>query len=223
MKQIADNPSLAMATTPRWTIRSLLLGILLTVCVYMLLPFLEMLSLQPDDTTMVRDISTINLPPPPPVKKRRVETKKPQTKRPKPQLQKMKQQVIPLQAALDMTMNVGDFAIPMNLAEPVIANVIENLVFDIADLDEPPHPLARLSPIYPTKARMRRIEGHVVLEFIVTPEGCTKDVNVVSSQPGTLFVDAAKAAVQRWRFQPGTKDGEVVAARVRQKVKFQLN
>jgi protein TonB len=70
---------------------------------------------------------------------------------------------------------------------------------------------------------MRKLEGWVVVEFVVGADGTTRDLTVVSSQPGELFTAAAERAIRRWRFAPGSKGGQAVAARVRQKVEFKLD
>jgi len=90
------------------------------------------------------------------------------------------------------------------------------------DMDQVPQPLARLEPAYPARARLRRQEGAVVLEFVVDSAGTTRDIEVVLSDPPGVFDAAAVGAVERWRFRPGVKDGRAVAVRVRQKMTFRL-
>jgi len=92
----------------------------------------------------------------------------------------------------------------------------------IEDMDQVPQPLARLEPVYPARARLRRQEGAVVLEFVVDGDGITRDIEVVQSEPPGVFDAAAAGAVERWRFRPGMKDGRAVAVRVRQKMTFKL-
>ncbi len=95
-------------------------------------------------------------------------------------------------------------------------------VFELAHLDQPPHPRRTPAPLYPPAARTRRVEGMVHLEFIVGAEGQVEEVRVIESHPGRLFVDAAVRAVERWRFHPGTRRGEAVPVRVRQRLDFRL-
>ncbi len=213
---------------PRWTWRSVLLAAAVAGGVYLLLPYLETLSAPPEKTVAVRSVTTTKLPPPaqPPqrVKKRAVETE-PQT--PKPEMQQLRRRLAPMQAAMDLGMAIGDvggdFSVDFGISADSLGEQVRQLVFEISDLDEPPRPLARLKPIYPPQARMRRIEGEVVVEFIVNAEGTARDIAVVSSRPGDIFTTAAVRAIERWRFTPGTKDGEAVATRVRQKVAFKLD
>jgi TonB family protein len=66
-------------------------------------------------------------------------------------------------------------------------------------------PLIAGEPQYPATARARRIEGHVDVEFTVTPEGTVEKPHVVASEPKGVFDAAALAAVARWRYaaEPG--------------------
>lgn len=62
-----------------------------------------------------------------------------------------------------------------------------------------------MDPIYPELARAARIEGVVILEAILDPEGRVRNVKVLRSIP---FLDeAAIAAVERWEYQPTRLNG----------------
>ena len=76
--------------------------------------------------------------------------------------------------------------------------------------------------MYPPHARQRGIEGFAELVFIVKADGSVADIRVARSEPGEVFVNAARAAARRWRFIPGRKDGSNVSARVRQLIRFRL-
>jgi len=213
---------------PRWTWRSVLLAAVVSMGVYLLLPYLETLSAPPEKAASVRAVTTAKLPPPPPAPprvKKRATDMKPQT--PRPEMQQLRPRLAPMQAAMDLSMAIGDvggdFSVDFGISANSLGEQVRQLVFEISDLDEPPRPLARLKPIYPPHARMRKIEGEVVVEFIVNAEGTARDIVVVSSRPGDIFTSAAVRAIERWRFTPGTKGGEAVATRVRQKVAFKLD
>lgn len=60
----------------------------------------------------------------------------------------------------------------------------------------------RGAPKYPPAAERSGIEGSVVVEFGLTPEGHTRDIKVVESTPPGVFDDAAVDAVRDWRFEP---------------------
>lgn len=211
---------------PRWTWRSAILAGAVSLGLYLLLPYLERLSAPPRQTLTLRTVATAKLPPPPPP--RRVEQKPAvdRPKPPKPELEEPRRRLTPMQAAMNLSMAIGevggDFGADFGIATAALDEQVQQLVFEIGDLDEPPRPLIRLDPIYPPQARMRRVEGNVVVEFVVASDGTVRDVVVVSSQPGDVFTSAAVRAIERWRFVPGSKGGEAVATRVRQRVEFKL-
>ncbi|MBT3376802.1 MAG: energy transducer TonB [Lentisphaerae bacterium] len=95
-------------------------------------------------------------------------------------------------------------------------------IFGVADLDRPPRPSLQVPPVYPYRARARNIEGHVDVGFTLTREGTVIDIEIVEAVPGETFVDAARRAVSRWRFEPGIRKGEPVAVRMQVKLRFKL-
>lgn len=214
--------------TPRWTWRSVVLAALVSAGIYLLLPYLETLSAPPAKTTSIRSVTTAKLPPPAPppprVAPHAADTQPPPLK---PELQPLRRRLAPLQASMDLSMAIGDvggdFGVDFGISAQSLGDQVKQLVFEIGELDEPPRPLARLDPIYPPQARMRKTEGVVVVEFVVAADGSVRDMVVVSSQPGDVFTSAAIRAIERWRFTPGTRGGEAVATRVRQKVDFKLD
>ena len=52
------------------------------------------------------------------------------------------------------------------------------------------------------RAQQDGVEGRVLVEFTVQPNGSVGAVRVVSAAPEKIFDDAALAAVKRWRFEP---------------------
>ncbi len=71
-------------------------------------------------------------------------------------------------------------------------------------------PLVRIEPDYPMQARQRGQEGWVVLEFTISTAGTVKDVEVVASEPGTVFDRAAVQAVRKWKYNPKVVGGKPV-------------
>lgn len=97
-----------------------------------------------------------------------------------------------------------------------------NVVMTEDVVDEPPRPVASTAPSYPARARNRGITGYVVLTLLVGADGGIRDMSVLESSPPGIFEDAAKSAVGDWRFEPGRYEGEPVAVRVRQTIRFEL-
>jgi protein TonB len=71
-------------------------------------------------------------------------------------------------------------------------------------------PLVRVDPQYPPKARQRRIEGWVEIEFTIGPAGTVENPKVIGAYPPTVFEQAALRAVRRWRYNPKVVDGVAV-------------
>lgn len=77
-------------------------------------------------------------------------------------------------------------------------------------------------PEYPALARKRSWEGRVLLAVEVAADGTARAVRVEAGSGHDLLDEAALRAVRRWRFQPGTRDGEPVAMQVLVPVHFIL-
>ena len=75
-------------------------------------------------------------------------------------------------------------------------------------------------PVFPPAAMAGRISGSVMVEATVQPDGKVGEVKVLEcSAPKVGFEQAAIDAVKKWRFEPGTRDGEPVPF----SLKFRLN
>ena len=79
----------------------------------------------------------------------------------------------------------------------------------------------RVEPEYPKKAFNRCVEGHVLVRFVITTEGTTKDIEVLSSRPENVFEKAAIAAVEKWLFEPRIINGVAVNREATQRLVFE--
>lgn len=86
-----------------------------------------------------------------------------------------------------------------------------------------PQLVREVRPIYTTAAMTARLQGRVMLECVVLPDGSVGRVKVVRSLDSNFGLDeeAIKAARQ-WRFRPGTRKGEPVAVVVNIELSFTL-
>lgn len=76
-------------------------------------------------------------------------------------------------------------------------------------------PIVAVAPEYPRRAASRGIEGFVTVRFTVTPNGSTKDVEVVNAvntdgDETSIFNRAAIRAAERFKFRPRVVDGDPV-------------
>ena len=82
--------------------------------------------------------------------------------------------------------------------------------------------VSRAEPDYTEPARKARVSGIVVVEAIIDKNGRVQQVKVVKDLPMGLSEQAAEA-VKRWRFKPGTLNGQPVATIFNLTVNFKLN
>jgi TonB family protein len=80
--------------------------------------------------------------------------------------------------------------------------------------------LHRVEPEYPENARQSKIQGPVVLDVQIGPNGGVQQMTVISGQP--LLAQAAKDAVQHWRFKPRVVDGRPAMMQTRITLNFRL-
>jgi protein TonB len=97
------------------------------------------------------------------------------------------------------------------------------MIFNATELDRPPRAVVRTPPVYPFKARQRRIEGTVQVRFLVRVDGTVDQIRIESADPPGVFEDAAREAIARWRFEPGQLAGETVASWVVMPIRFDLD
>ncbi|MGE5515190.1 MAG: energy transducer TonB [Bacteroidota bacterium] len=77
-------------------------------------------------------------------------------------------------------------------------------------------------PIYPVAARRAGREGRVVLLVKVTANGECAEATTAESSGVPALDEAAKTAVRRWRFVPGTQAGQKVETTLRVPITFWL-
>lgn len=97
---------------------------------------------------------------------------------------------------------------------------------DFGEVDQMPEILGGLQAImqdvkYPGVAAKSGIEGRVLVEFVVTKEGTTRDARVVEGLGAGLDEEALRA-VARARFTPAMKDGEAVPVKLALPFTFRL-
>jgi protein TonB len=84
-------------------------------------------------------------------------------------------------------------------------------------------PIVKVAPVYPMRALQRRVEGYVIVEFVVTSSGAVTDVKVVESS-APLFEQAAIEAAQKFRYKPRVVDGMAIeVSGVQNRITFKLD
>jgi len=86
---------------------------------------------------------------------------------------------------------------------------------------EPPKLLQEVKPDYTEDARLRRLEGEVLLEIVVRRDGSVGDLKVIRGLGGGLN-ERAVQAVRQWRFSPARRQATPVDVIVEVSVEFKL-
>jgi TonB family protein len=84
-----------------------------------------------------------------------------------------------------------------------------------------PEEIERVIPRYPSLARRAGVSGAVVIRGIVRRDGTIDDVEVIKDLPYGLG-DAAREAVEQWKFRPATYRGEPIDVYYTVTVNFRL-
>ncbi|MGA7754545.1 MAG: TonB family protein [Candidatus Sulfotelmatobacter sp.] len=82
------------------------------------------------------------------------------------------------------------------------------------------HLIHRVDPIYPAQARFQGLTGSVILEAAIGADGSVRNVKIVSGP--AMLADAAKSAVERWRYSAALLDGKPVETQKQITVVFRL-
>lgn len=78
------------------------------------------------------------------------------------------------------------------------------------DAPLPLHPLSQVYPEYPEEARLREMEGSVLLRYIIDKTGRVREVTVLRNAQSPLFDKSAVKAIRGWRFHPMLESGAPV-------------
>jgi TonB family protein len=84
-----------------------------------------------------------------------------------------------------------------------------------------PKPIYSPDPEFSEAARKAKYRGSMTLALTVSPEGTAKDVCILRGL-GMGLDEKAVEAVSRWKFKPGTENGQPVPVRIDVEVDFQL-
>lgn len=157
----------------------------------------------------------------------RIEPPRPQPLRPQPQARKNVAPPPVIAAAANTTVPAHFSVAPQ--PEPVAAPVVQAppapapapapavaARFDADYLQNP-------KPVYPPMSRRQGEEGKVVLRVRVSAQGLPLAVEVKQSSGFARLDEAARAAVERWRFVPARQGDEPVEAAVLVPLNFTLN
>jgi len=81
--------------------------------------------------------------------------------------------------------------------------------------------VTKVEPVYPEGARKAGMQGLVVLDAVIAPDGSVKRLRPLSGPD--LLVRSATEAVQSWKFEPYLSSGKAVEVETTIAVEFRLN
>jgi protein TonB len=129
---------------------------------------------------------------------------------------------VPELALLDSRQETGN-TIEVAVTEPEVRFLaeIDGVRFESSDGEY--LPMYKASPQYPVHALRRRLEGYVIVEFVVTASGAVRDVFVVESS-SPIFEQAAVEAALKFKYKPRVVDGlPIEVSGVQNRISFKLN
>jgi len=83
-------------------------------------------------------------------------------------------------------------------------------------------PLVRIAPQYPRQALRDGIEGVVVFEVTINPDGTVKSAKLLSAKPRGVFEGAAMNAIMKWKFKPKVIEGKGIESVGVQPIEFNM-
>ena len=84
----------------------------------------------------------------------------------------------------------------------------------------PPEKIRDVAPVYPAVAQSARVQGIVIIEAIIGPDGSVTETTILRSVP--LLDEAALTAVRQWQYTPTLLNGVPVAVIMTVTVNFTL-
>ena len=86
-----------------------------------------------------------------------------------------------------------------------------------------PRILREVKPAYTSEAMRAKVQGVVLLQCVVRPDGTVTDIQIVRSLDSVFGLDQeASKAARQWRFVPGTRMGQPVAVQITIELTFTL-
>jgi len=82
--------------------------------------------------------------------------------------------------------------------------------------------ITTVPPRYPRRASDRAITGWVIVEFTVTTDGATGEIEIQQSEPERIFNKVAIEAVGKWVFKPVVYRGRTINQRAAARLSFAL-
>lgn len=205
-------------------VMAIMLGVVVTCLLFGIIPFSHMIA-KPKSLVQLTSAKTIEAPPkednePPPPEP------EPEKKEEAPPELKLVDapQKISFSTELEFSPGTGGAleGYGEDIRKMASSESVRDDVVDVSDLEKRPEPISQVAPAYPAELRKAKVEGVVTLLFLVSEDGRVEDPRVEnSSRPE--FEKPALEAIRKWRFRPGTKDGQPVRTYQKLPMRFRIS
>jgi hypothetical protein len=202
----------------------IMLGLLMTVGIFMLLPFTQMISNLGRDRTQQIQVEIAIDPPPPPD----LDLDEPPPPPPPPPPPDVEPPPLRVSLdAIDASLNLGTGGAMGGIvafegfAQSADDTGADLSIFDIKDLDQVPRLLRPGALVHPAELKRARVGGRVVLMVIINERGNVKVEQVVEGKI-RAFVPNAITFAEGCLFEVPKKNGKSVSARYNWPIKFSI-
>ena len=123
----------------------------------------------------------------------------------------------------DLDLDLDDLAPPPPLEDLLeeVELVEEEEIVELWRVEKQPTPTKRVVPEYPDIARKANITGKVFVTALIGKDGKVEQIGKITGSD--VFHKAAKAAAQRWEFEPAMQNDKPVKVWVSLPFTFKLN
>lgn len=97
----------------------------------------------------------------------------------------------------------------------------EETVYSMKDVDKKPQVLSMSRPAYPKALKKTKVEGKVVIEFVLSAKAKVVSPTIYTST-NEGFDTSALESIKKSKWRAAKKDGKAVAVKVRVPVRFDL-
>lgn len=181
-----------------------------TAGIFILLPFTQFIS-NPGGRDELTAVQEINEPPPelpPPPEEEQEEEEEEEEE---PELEEPPQQIDLTDLQVSLAAGIGGFGASMGINFDSIGPSMDEMIFDVKDLDRTPRVVRRGRIEYPFELKRERIEGFVKLKVIIDERGRVQVAEVLDASH-RAFVKSAVDAAEDSVFESPTRNGEKVKA-----------
>jgi len=197
------------------------LATLVTIGVFSFLPILQILPRLLNPTNPPISVETYHENPPILIEPIPEEPKeKPKLKKPEIEKTLPKPTLTEIEASFRLGTGVGGFSYD-NDYEKFIDATGDLKIFNIDDLERKPKALFQVEPVYPYDLKNRRIEGWVLLEWVITDRGRVTSIRAIEYSHRD-FVQPSIDSISKLKWEPGEISNKAVYTKVRQKITYNL-